>query len=210
MTTLAALQFVLPVLLAGGWTVHAVRLYRRLYRIRRDPLTGLLTRDGWIRAAERIIRRNRRAVIVLGDLNGFKPVNDKYGHDVGDVVLATVGERLTAWCGTHAVAGRLGGDELVAVLRDDQDLQQRLAELAQLVRQPVVDKDRGLSLQVGISLGSARLADLETPTLAAALKAADTAMYRAKGRGRRGRGHLPPALAALGRRLTPRRFRLAA
>ncbi|QDN84364.1 GGDEF domain-containing protein [Streptomyces sp. RLB3-6] len=209
---LAALQPLIFALLAGGWAVHARRLYRQLHRIRRDPLTGLLTRDGWSRTAERVIARNRRAVVVLGDLNGFKPVNDSYGHDAGDAVLAAVGQRLTDWCGGHDVAGRLGGDEFVAVLRDDQDLQQRLAELAHLVREPVVH--RGVTLRVGISLGSGRTADLEDPTLAAALKAADTAMYLAKGRGhgRRG-GLLAPALAAASRRLVAQlagRFRLAA
>lgn len=207
MITQAALQLLISVLLAGGWAVHAVRLYRRLYRIRRDPLTGLLTRDGWSRAAERIIARNSRAVIVLGDLNGFKPVNDDHGHDAGDTVLAAVGQRLADWCGKHGVAGRLGGDEFVAVLQDDQDLNQRLADLAHLVREPV--DHQGVTLRVGISLGSARPADLETPTLAAALKAADTAMYQVKGRGRRGRRLLTPVLAGVGRRLAER-FRLAA
>ncbi|MFE7442376.1 GGDEF domain-containing protein [Streptomyces chartreusis] len=204
---LSALPFVLPVLLAGGWATHAVRLYRRLYRIRRDPLTGLLTRDGWSRAAERIIARNSRAVIVLGDLNGFKPVNDDHGHDAGDAVLAAVGQRLADWCGKNDVAGRLGGDEFVAVLHDGQDLNQRLAELAHLVREPV--EHQGVTLRVGISLGSARPADLETPTLSAALKAADTAMYQVKGRGRRGRRQFAPALAGVGRRIAGR-LRLAA
>ncbi len=87
--------------LAGGWALHASRLYRRLDRSCRDPLTGLWTRDGWGRRAERIIARRPRAAVLLADLDGFKPVNDVHGHAAGDAVLAAAGERLTAWCGAH-------------------------------------------------------------------------------------------------------------
>lgn len=203
-----ALQLLIP-LLAGGWALHAHRLYQRLHRVRKDPLTGLLTREGWSRAADRVIRRHDRATVLLADLDGFKAVNDRHGHDAGDAVLAAAGERLTAWCGKHGVAGRLGGDEFVAVLADDARLPDRLADLAELLRQPVAHN--GEQLRVGASIGSARLAELDTPTLAAALKTADTAMYRIKGRTRGGRRLLVPALAAA-RRLPAslaHRFRLA-
>ncbi|MFD5899645.1 GGDEF domain-containing protein [Streptomyces sp. NPDC060366] len=199
------LQLLIP-LLAGGWALHAHRLYQRLHRGRRDPLTGLLTRDGWSRAADRAIRRHRRAAVLLADLNGFKAVNDRHGHDAGDAVLAAAGERLAAWCGRNDVAGRLGGDEFVAVLADDVRLPDRLADLAELLRQPV--HHNGHELRVGASIGAARLAELDTPTLAAALKAADTAMYRIKGRTRGGRRLLAPTLATV-RRHIQQRFRLA-
>ncbi|MEV5774260.1 GGDEF domain-containing protein [Streptomyces antimycoticus] len=203
---LAALQILVPVLLAGGWALHAHRLYRRLNRVRRDPITGLYTRDGWSRAARRIIARHDRAVVVLGDLDSLKRANDRHGHAAGDALIAASAERLADWCGTSGVAGRLGGDEFVAVLPDDQDLEQRLGELARLLAQPVVHQ--GVKLPAGASLGAARLADLDTPTLSDALAAADAAMYQAKGRGRRGR-----RLLAVGRRLAApiaERFRLAA
>ncbi|SBT93979.1 diguanylate cyclase (GGDEF) domain-containing protein [Streptomyces sp. DI166] len=200
------LQLLAP-LLAGGWALHAHRLYQRLHRGRKDPLTGLLTRDGWTRAAERVIRRHPGATVLLADLNGFKAVNDRHGHDAGDAVLAAAGERLAAWCGKNGVAGRLGGDEFVAILTDDTRLPDRMADLAETLRQPV--GHHGLQLRVGASIGAARLAELDTPTLAAALKAADTAMYRVKGRTRRGRRLLAPAAAAVRRRI-PQRFRLAA
>lgn len=209
---LAALQLLIPVLLAGGWAVHARLLYRRLYRIRRDPLTGLLTREGFTRRAERMIRRHPHGAVLLADLDGFKPVNDRHGHDAGDAVLAAVGERLAAWCGAHGVAGRLGGDEFVAIVDDDARLDDRIADLAQLLRQPV--DHEGLRLTVGASIGAVRLAVLPTPTLAAALKTADQAMYRVKGRTRRGhRLLLAPAFAAVRRRIPAtlaQRFRLAA
>lgn len=205
------LQLLISAPLAGGWALHAYRLRRRLHRIRRDPLTGLLTREGWSRKAGRIIRRHRSAAVLLVDLDGFKAVNDRHGHDAGDAVLAAAGERLAAWCDGHGVAGRLGGDEFVAALTDDARLADRLADLADLLRQPV-DHDC-VKLRVGASIGSARLAELDTPTLSAALKTADTAMYRVKGRTRGGRRLLAPALAAVRRRIPAtlaQRFRLAA
>ncbi|POX58890.1 hypothetical protein C3492_35695 [Streptomyces sp. Ru62] len=193
--------------LAGGWALHVSRLYRRLDRSRHDPLTGLWTRDGWTRRAERIIARRPRAAVLLADLDGFKPVNDLHGHPAGDAVLKAAGERLTAWCGTHGVAGRLGGDEFVAIVDDDARLDDRLADLAELLRQPV--EHQGVTLTVGASIGAARLAALSEPSLSAALKAADQAMYQVKGRTRRGRRLLlAPALAAL--RSLPQRTRLAA
>ncbi|MFE0453123.1 GGDEF domain-containing protein [Streptomyces sp. NPDC058914] len=202
-----ALQILISLALATGWALHASRLYRRLDKSRRDPLTGLWAREGWTRRAERIIRRHPRAVVLLADLDGFKPVNDRYGHDAGDAVLAAAGERLTLWCGAHGVAGRLGGDEFVAVVDDDDRLDDRLADLAELLRQPV--EHAGLRLTVGASIGASRLALLPTPTLVAALKDADQAMYQVKGRTRRGRRLLlAPAFAAL--RNLPQRFRLAA
>jgi diguanylate cyclase (GGDEF)-like protein len=170
--------------LAGGWTVHASRLYRRLDRSRRDPLTGLWTREGWSRRAERIVGRRPRAAVLFADLDGFKPVNDRHGHAAGDAVLVAAGERLTAWCGAHGVAGRVGGDEFVAVVDDDARLDDRVADLAELLRQPV--EHQGVRLVVGASIGAARLAALPEPTVSAALKVADQAMYRVKGRTRRG------------------------
>lgn len=200
-------QLLAVLALAAGWALHASRLHRRLDRSRHDPLTGLWTRDGWSRRAERIIRRRPRAAVLLADLDGFKPVNDVHGHAAGDAVLAAAGERLTAWCGAHGVAGRLGGDEFVAVVEDDARLDDRLADLAELLRQPV--EHQGVRLSVGASIGAARLSALSEPNLSAALAAADQAMYRVKGRTRRGRHLLlAPAFAVL--RGLPQRLRLAA
>ncbi|MFI9588261.1 GGDEF domain-containing protein [Streptomyces sp. NPDC052236] len=192
-----SLQTLIPAVLAAGWAVHAGLLYRRLTRTRRDPLTGLLTRAGWTRRARRITA-HRNAAVVLIDLDRFKRINDRVGHAAGDAILAATGDRLAAWCGRGA-AGRLGGDEFVVALVDNGDLDQRLAELRTLLCQPV--EHDGQLLKVGASIGVARLADLPTATLSAALGAADAAMYRAKGRGRRGR-RLPRVIRST--------FRLAA
>ncbi|MGW8378105.1 GGDEF domain-containing protein [Streptomyces sp. ODS28] len=188
-----ALQLLLPALLAAAWALHAHRLYRRLHQVRRDPVTGLLTRDGWSREARRVLERNARPVVLLADLDAFKPVNDCYGHAAGDAVLAAAGRRLSDWCGQRGVAGRLGGDEFVAVLADDEDLEERFADLAGRLREPV--EHEGHVLTVGASIGSVRRDELPGPDLSAALAAADAAMYRTKGRSRRGRNTPAPAPA---------------
>lgn len=188
----------LALTLALGWGVHAYQLYQRLGRGRLDPLTGLLTRDGWSQHAQRVLRRHRTAAVILCDLDDFKPVNDVHGHAAGDAVLAATGQRLAAWCAGVGAAGRLGGDEFVAVLKDDERLDDRLADLAELIRHPVVHD--GQVLRVGASVGAAYRSQLQTPDLSTALATADAAMYRAKGRGRRSRrllgavGRILPAL----------------
>jgi diguanylate cyclase (GGDEF)-like protein len=113
--------FLAPVL-AGGWIIHAHLLHKRLHRVRRDPLTGLLTRDGWNRAADRIIRRHEGAAVLVIDLDGFKAVNDTFGHEAGDAVIAAAGQRLAAWCSERGIAGRLGGDEFAVAIRDGHRL----------------------------------------------------------------------------------------
>ncbi|WP_331759947.1 GGDEF domain-containing protein [Streptomyces sp. NBC_01525] len=98
-----------------GWTVHAVTLHRRL---REDPLTGLLNRDGYTARAQKIARRHPvTGLVLLIDVDHFKTINDTRGHAVGDRVLAVTARRLAAWTGNRGVAGRLGGDEFAAALQ---------------------------------------------------------------------------------------------
>lgn len=189
-------------ILAAGWAAHAGLLYRRLTAVRHDPLSGLLTRDGWSRRARRIIRRPNAAVILL-DLDGFKQINDRYGHAAGDAVIAATGERLAAWCGRAGVAGRLGGDEFVIAIAADSRLEEALTVLRAALVQPV--EYDGKVLRPGASLGVVRVADLVEPTLSQALGAADRAMYRDKGRGRRGRRRplLAPIAGVIRRTIAP-------
>jgi GGDEF domain-containing protein len=81
--------------LAAGWGAHASLLTRRARLARRDPLTGLPTREEFTRRAVRLVRRPG-AVVVFVDLDGFKAVNDTHGHAAGDAVLCpALGPALT-------------------------------------------------------------------------------------------------------------------
>jgi diguanylate cyclase (GGDEF)-like protein/PAS domain S-box-containing protein len=155
-----------------------------------DHLTGLANRAEFDRRLS-MVRPADEAVILLIDLDGFKAVNDTYGHQAGDLVLIGVADRLTNAVRVTDVVSRLGGDEF-AVLLAGADLEaariviERIQErIAEPVRTP-----EGLSLHVGCSIGLARTDGVtEARDL---LAQADAAMYEVKRRGggaRRSAGH---------------------
>jgi diguanylate cyclase (GGDEF)-like protein len=165
--------------LLAGWTGTGLFYRRRLAAARRDPLTNLLTRDGWQKAALRHTLRGNSAVAVI-DLDGFKGINDTYGHAAGDAVLTATGHRLYLWAGTaNGTAGRLGGDEFALVFTAD-DFQARIEQLHALLTAPV--DWQGQQLAVGASIGAVPTDGL-TPS--EALAHADEAMYEVKGNGGR-------------------------
>ena len=175
-----------PILAAAGvplvgWTSHSTWLYRRLATARRDPLTGLHTRDGFTARAEHLVRSHPdRTTVLLVDLDDFKAVNDTHGHAAGDTVLTATANRLAAWCGPHGLAARLGGDEFAAVVLDATS--ERLERLsAALTTQMSL---AGRQIPVGASVGVCHLADLPVPSLTDALAAADRDMYSHKPGGR--------------------------
>ncbi|WP_328736120.1 GGDEF domain-containing protein [Streptomyces bobili] len=190
MSTLAAL---LPAVPALGWAVHARWLHNRLATARRDPLTGLWTRDAFTRRARRLLR-DPRAVVVLADVDHFKQINDTHGHAAGDVLLATVAARLAHGTTPGGVAGRLGGDEFAAIVVDhDGTMADRLHTLARVLARPA---DSHPDVHTTVSLGWVRAADHPGEDLSSLLRRADEAMYAAKRSGRSG-----PRRARLGRLL---------
>ncbi|MEU1668565.1 GGDEF domain-containing protein [Streptomyces sparsogenes] len=169
-----------------GWTIHAVSLHRKLNKARRDPLTGLLGRDGYTTRARQITNRyGDSALMVLVDLDHFKEINDgPGGHAAGDRVLAVTAQRLTAWAGRRGAVGRLGGDEFAVALRIKADRRElRLAQLVTLLAQPV-EIDGGALVDVAASAGAASPDVLGTTDLSQLQRAADAAMYAGKHSGR--------------------------
>ncbi|MEU6680915.1 GGDEF domain-containing protein [Streptomyces sp. NPDC046925] len=169
-----------------GWTVHALTLHRKLAAARRDPLTGLLGRDGYTAKARQITDRyGDHALVVLVDLDHFKEINDgPGGHAAGDRILAATANRITAWAGSRGAVGRLGGDEFAAAVRTAPARRElRLAQLMQLLAQPV-EADDGLLVDVSASIGAACPDLLDTRDLGLLQRAADAAMYAGKHTGR--------------------------
>nr|WSZ14600.1 GGDEF domain-containing protein [Streptomyces canus] len=170
--------------MAAGWSLHALRLRRRIEIARRDPLTGLFTRDAFAERAIKVLAGGPSAVYVV-DLDSFKEINDTYGHAAGDAVIAATGRRLAKWADINAgTVVRLGGDEFAAVARvfSRADLSWTLGELTRAIEQPVtVD---GCPLTVGASVGAVaydpRADDVDLSTL---LRLADEQMYAAKNSG---------------------------
>lgn len=167
--------------LAAGWSAHTLLWRRRLERARRDPLTGLPTRDAFERRAARLLYSGPRAVFVI-DLDGFKGVNDNYGHTAGDAALAAAGRRLTHWAtDAGCIVARLGGDEFAAVapIYSRADLTWELGRLHTALCQPIPFD--GLALSVGASIGAVWTGPARHAYgLPVLLRRADEAMYEAK------------------------------
>ncbi|MFE6833424.1 GGDEF domain-containing protein [Streptomyces sp. NPDC057705] len=177
--TLAALSAALP--LAAGWSLHSLRLRRRIEAARRDPLTGLLTRDAFADRVARMLAQGPSAVYVI-DLDRFKAINDTHGHAAGDTVLRTTGLRLSRWADENAgTVVRLGGDEFAAVARvfSREDLLWTLTELTRVLEEPVHADSHVFT--VGASIGAVAYDPAtDTADVSALLRLADEQMYRAK------------------------------
>ncbi|WP_373389572.1 diguanylate cyclase domain-containing protein [Pseudomonas alcaligenes] len=155
-----------------------------------DPLTELPNRRYLIERAELALadaqRRNESVALMLVDLDHFKPINDRYGHDAGDLLLRTIGHRLREHVRTNDMVARLGGDEFAVLVcgpeaeRHAQEIAGRL--LAELSRPVLYGANR---LAVTISIGGA-LYPQHALQFTGLYKAADEAMYRAKQKGRSG------------------------
>lgn len=175
-TLVTVLLSALP--LAAGWAVHVWWLRGFLNTARRDPLTGLRTRDGFTRRAT-VLLKDPRAIVVLADVDKFKDINDAHGHAAGDALLKATADRLAHHVGRSGVAGRLGGDEFAAVLIDDHGTAaDMLAVLHGVLARPVDGHDPALCTTV--SLGWVRAADFPADDLSGLLRRADEAMYAAK------------------------------
>ncbi len=150
----------------------------------RDPLTGLGNRKAFDEQLGQALLRagsggSELALLYL-DLDRFKEVNDRFGHDIGDALLRTVAERVRSTLRQPDKAYRLGGDEFAVLLEDSQENNpQRLAErlLAALVQPIALNGERidFVTPSIGIALYLRHAGDAE-----GLVRAADSAMYEAK------------------------------
>ncbi len=144
-----------------------------------DALTGLANRRSFFRHAEAVLAAETPFALALIDLDGFKPVNDTYGHGVGDDLLVVVAERLREVCGDDGFPARMGGDEFAIVLTgacDDAALHAFGARLCQSLNETYVlgPVATTISASVGFVRGDAGL------TVSQCLERADYALYFAK------------------------------
>ncbi len=155
-----------------------------------DPLTGLLNRRGFMDALERRLGRaagsNSCAALLYIDLDNFKLVNDRFGHQQGDDTLKAIANLLREQVRSADLAARLGGDEFALYLdRVSEDSAgetvRRLARAARRLASASGDPDRPLGLSIGVALHDPR-----NPLGAEALiELADRHMYESKRRGKR-------------------------
>ena len=186
---------------AGGFSAWCrdvtatVRLHAELaHQATHDALTGLPNRQLFVRRVAEAIERarvdGRHLAILYVDIDHLKDVNDSLGHESGDTFISTLARRLSASTRPGDLVGRIGGDEFVVLcdgVGDDAtalDLAERVNEAA---AEPV--ELRGSRISTGVSIGVAvwHRTDDASVALEAALelvRRADTAMYRAKSRGK--------------------------
>ncbi|MET7808562.1 GGDEF domain-containing protein [Micromonospora chersina] len=189
----------------GGLTMWPLvrRLRNRLadatLQLEHDPVTGMLNRAGLLSAHATLAKAaaSQPIVVVLIDLDDFKPVNDTHGHDRGDDVLAAIGGRIADIAALHGgTAARLSGDEYAALLPvRTADLARIADTFVALIAQPVdlTDGAPGM-VTVTASVGIA-LAESTDPFEEVALRRADIAMYHAKHHGRNRHAIYEPGMA---------------
>ncbi|MGM9452270.1 diguanylate cyclase domain-containing protein [Legionella bozemanae] len=153
-----------------------------------DVLTGLANRKQLERSFEYALtyakRHQKQIAIMFLDLDYFKEVNDRLGHDIGDKLLIKIGERLKSSLHETDIVARQGGDEFIVVLTEHSDIEQviNIAKKIQIsIAKPLTIKNHEISItaSIGISLYPQHGDDLYT-----LIKLADEAMYEIKSTGK--------------------------
>jgi len=155
-----------------------------------DPLTGIANRSGVDDALNQVLAQvqtaNRRLSLAIVDIDHFKHLNDTYGHLVGDEILRMVARALTTATRDIDIVGRMGGDEFIVVVRDE-DLTGARA-IAERVRRNVIDCDLAKLLgkdvlgNVTVSIGLAQ--HVKGESVATLYERADRCLFEAKNHGR--------------------------
>ncbi len=176
----------------GDVTEHRLREARLTHDAHHDGLTGLPNRKLLMQSLEACLTERREHperpgidALAFIDLDGFKPINDRFGHETGDAVLRCVAERLQHQARDSDLVARQGGDEFVVLFRDMPDaatLERRARHMLDHLGEPMVLDDGetiGIGASIGLAPGVAAPDDVSTW-----LQRADIAMYRAKQAGK--------------------------
>lgn len=180
-----------PILDDNGFVRYAVASFkdisqrRKLQRqIRLDPLTGLgnrpALRSDLDRAIPRLRRNDKFLAVLFVDLNGFKEINDRFGHLEGDRILVEVGERIRKVSRKSERPYRVGGDEFVLVCDDiskKEDAEKVAGRLHHEIERPLEIQDQSIQLSASIGFAVTREADVSPERL---IMLADSDMYERK------------------------------
>ncbi|MEW6226728.1 MAG: histidine kinase N-terminal 7TM domain-containing protein [Bacillota bacterium] len=164
----------------------------------RDPLTGLYNRRYFSQMIDKEVERSRRyshsITFLMIDVNSFKEINDRFGHQAGDRVLQEIGSLLQKQVRQSDVVVRYGGDEFLIILPETQV---RTEAVAQRLRAAIArwnEKNRIVNFPVTLAIGTSCWDPAGTESVEAALHRADQRMYEDKGRQAVKGRHVPPFL----------------
>ena len=154
-----------------------------------DPLTGLpnrsLLHDRLQQAMHMTLRRERLIAVVFIDLDGFKKINDEFGHAAGDSLLCFLAEQMQQTLRDGDTLARIGGDEFVAVLTDLADIQACEIALSRLLKAAMLEHQyKTKHFHVSASAGATLYPQMDTVTPEQLLHQADQIMYEAKASGK--------------------------
>ncbi|MBD3669347.1 MAG: EAL domain-containing protein [Gammaproteobacteria bacterium] len=166
-----------------------------------DSLTGLPNRSSFMESLEYSIALSRRTETLSGlvfiDLDGFKFINDSYGHDVGDQLLVAVGQRLKKTLRKTDFVSRLGGDEFTVIvtnIHNVEGLERVCANIIHHLSEPYELDNKSIRITPSLGVSIIPFAHNENPL--ELVKQADTAMYQAKRQGKNTFHFYAAALAA--------------
>ncbi len=161
---------------------------KRLSRLARtDPLTGLSNRrdiyDKLDYEIKRFERNDKSFSIAIGDIDGFKDINDNFGHDAGDFVLFSIAHHMRSILRKQDMVGRWGGEEFIFIFPETNA--EGAAIVAEKVRQAVAEKImtyKENKITITITIGVATFNEMQPIT--DCIKKADTALYEGKKKGK--------------------------
>lgn len=162
---------------------EAVALRKQLMT---DELTGMANRRGFDHALQTAAAGEQPYAVYFLDMNGFKAVNDTFGHDAGDELLVRSAERLASSIRPSDLVARLGGDEFAIVVQGaigEVAARGLAGKLAQAIATPFALETTGCEVRVGVAVGYA-LSEVIGNDPAELLRRADKAMYRDKVQGK--------------------------
>jgi diguanylate cyclase (GGDEF)-like protein len=143
----------------------------------RDALTGLGNRRSIEAQLDARLKRDTPFSAIYIDLNGFKKINDTYGHEAGDELLRQVGKRLRMAFRASDAIGRWGGDEFVALV-DTENAQAHISRVAECLAADFAIGDEQRRIRIGAAVGAAARRPGDSAT--SLLHRADFAMYEVK------------------------------
>jgi Amt family ammonium transporter len=151
-----------------------------------DALTGLVNRRFFFESIKRALSRANRnqsgGAVLYFDLDGFKAVNDNFGHEAGDQILKETAIRLAQCVRENDILSRLGGDEFALLIEDTKQPTKNSCQIADKIIQSIGEpfEYEGESLQIGISVGIATFDPDHQVNVKTLVGSADKAMYQAK------------------------------